>query len=343
MKPFLTDYYGIAGEKITFIPNGIAPAQKPPLSVAERQELKLRLGFGAEERIILYVGRIDEQKGVFALAEAFSRICASHMNVRLVLVGEGQFLGCLSRVHRMKGRLCFTGFIPAEELDDYFQIADVGILPSLFEQCPYTLLEMARHRIPLIVSQIDGPTEMFGPDECRFFPSGFRATALRASMWTCYPPPGRNSEPHGSRSYRQSFRKPLLLRTPHPPTIPSGRPPFPKRSPPTHGCRLSEAVSGLLSFAEKCIFGHNLILHRMDSWIGRHYFSVCIACCTVIRLIVCLVKDPQRMVAIRYSRLLVVVILFLAIADAPAITLIRVITIEYVRASSIQSSPAVSA
>jgi len=170
MKPFLTDYYGISGGKITFIPNGITPAQKPPLSVAERQELKLRLGFGAEDRIILYVGRIDEQKGVFALAEAFSKICVSHMHVRLILVGEGQFLGCLSRVHRMKGRLCFTGFIPAEELEDYYQIADVGVLPSLFEQCPYTLLEMARHRIPLIVSQIDGPTEMFGPDECRFIP-----------------------------------------------------------------------------------------------------------------------------------------------------------------------------
>ncbi|MEJ1731458.1 hypothetical protein SMA90_34550, partial [Escherichia coli] len=84
-KPFLTDYYGISGGKITFIPNGITPAQKPPLSVAERQELKLRLGFGAEDRIILYVGRIDEQKGVFALAEAFSKICVSHMHVRLIL------------------------------------------------------------------------------------------------------------------------------------------------------------------------------------------------------------------------------------------------------------------
>jgi hypothetical protein len=52
----------------------------------------------------------------------------------------------------------------------------------------------------------------------------------------------------------------------------------------------------------------------MDSWdwFVTIFLSVLLAV-AVIRLIVCLVKDPQRMVAIRHSRLLVVVILFLAI------------------------------
>lgn len=168
MKDFLTGYYGIDSQKVEVIPNGIEPVNQVPLSLDEKATLKRTLGFRAEDRILLFVGRIEESKGIFALLDAFSQVCRLRDNVRLVIAGEGQISECLRRNHVVKGRLTFTGFLSPVELEDYYRIADAGIIPSLYDHCPYSLLEMAAHKIPMIVSKIDGLTEMLSPDRCRF-------------------------------------------------------------------------------------------------------------------------------------------------------------------------------
>lgn len=50
----------------------------------------------------------------------------------------------------------------------FYQVADIGIIPSVYDHCPYAALEMIAGRIPLIMSRIDGLNEILDNSECVF-------------------------------------------------------------------------------------------------------------------------------------------------------------------------------
>jgi glycosyltransferase involved in cell wall biosynthesis len=66
------------------------------------------------------------------------------------------------------GRIVFTGYLNQDLIKKFMQIADIGIAPSVYDQCPFSILEMAANKIPLILSEIDGITEIFDNEECYF-------------------------------------------------------------------------------------------------------------------------------------------------------------------------------
>lgn len=136
--------------------------------IIKNLQLKQCLGFSASEKIILFSGRIDPAKGVFFLLEAFEAACKQADNLRLVLMGQGNIQECFQKYQSHYGKITFTGFLPMEKVTAFYRIADVGVFPSLFEQCPYTVLEMIANKIPLIISKINGLKEILDGSQCIF-------------------------------------------------------------------------------------------------------------------------------------------------------------------------------
>ncbi|WP_343318197.1 glycosyltransferase [Sphingobacterium multivorum] len=151
LKTALKDYK-VDKRNAVLIYNGI----KWRSSKSSKQELKRKYGFRSGDFILLYVGRIDESKGVFELLRAFSTIGKSIHTLRLVVVGSGDITKAMSISKNIVGKISYTGFVDRQMLAELYKIADLGILPSYSEQCSMAAIEMLHNNIPLILSDIEG-------------------------------------------------------------------------------------------------------------------------------------------------------------------------------------------
>ncbi len=143
----LADDYGVSADKMHLIYNGWG-------------EGLCRGRLSQEMRTILFVGRLDEIKGVDYLIDAFRQIAPKYADVRLVVVGDGDFQSYLSRCRDLQGRVVFLGRMTSDEVEAVYQSAYIGVMPSFHEQCSYTAIEMMRHGIPLIGTDSTGLAEM---------------------------------------------------------------------------------------------------------------------------------------------------------------------------------------
>ena len=154
----LQQVYQIPAHKIDLVYNGMADVA--PVGPRDKESLKKELGFPSGERIILFVGRLDPVKGVYLLLRAFMALSEELPDCRLILAGDGNLLPYLQACDRHWGRITFTGRLGKERLYQLYQMADIGVMPSLHEQCSYTAIEMMMFGIPLIASTTTGLKEM---------------------------------------------------------------------------------------------------------------------------------------------------------------------------------------
>lgn len=158
-EELLWNEYGIPQNKTVLIYNGLKDEMKVCLQ-DERVRLKKELSFGGDEKIILYVGRLDQNKGVRMLIRAFRLLSEQISGCRLLLVGDGDFAYYFEECDQYWTQITFTGRIEKERLYQLYQIADVGVLPSMHEQCSYTVIEMIMFDLPIIASSTTGLKEM---------------------------------------------------------------------------------------------------------------------------------------------------------------------------------------
>jgi glycosyltransferase len=148
-KDILIDDYKVAPEKLFLVYNGAG-------SRIDDQRDGNKDGF----RTVLFVGRLEKDKGVKYLIEAFVRIADAHPDSKLVIVGDGDFQPYLAQSRTLSGRVAFFGKTDKDEIEDIYRSAYIGVIPSFHEQCSYTVIEMMRHGIPVIGTDRIGLAEM---------------------------------------------------------------------------------------------------------------------------------------------------------------------------------------
>lgn len=168
MKEFLVEEYSINPDKIDIVPNGLDFRRFQTVSQEEKIKLKYKLGFSPNEKLIIFSGRVDPCKGIFFLIDAFMEAYKYQDNLRLVIIGQGDIQDCLKRTDSYFGKITYTGFIPLDKVMEFYKIADVGVISSIYDHCPYTVLEMMSQKIPLILSRINGLDEMLNESQCLF-------------------------------------------------------------------------------------------------------------------------------------------------------------------------------
>lgn len=149
------------GDKLVRIYNGYSSLSSQKEILNQRKALRCELGFTEKELILLYVGRIDDSKGCDSLVKAMSEIIKRYRNIRLIIAGDGNYKLCLHHVGLNCTRIMFTGPVSHEQLEKLYQLSDVGIIPSLWEQCSYVALEMMANRLPVIYADVPGLNELF--------------------------------------------------------------------------------------------------------------------------------------------------------------------------------------
>lgn len=158
-KKLLISEYKINDHKIILINNGLQD-EAPNLSNKEKDSLRAQLLFDKNEKIILYVGRLDCNKGGSELLQAFKQLLTMMPNCKLIIVGNGLYNFYFEQSAEIWSKIIFTGRIKKEQVYKFYQIADVGVLPSYSEQCSYVAIEMMMHGVPIIGTTSTGLSEM---------------------------------------------------------------------------------------------------------------------------------------------------------------------------------------
>lgn len=151
--------YGLSQNKLVFISNGLQDEARI-LDEEQKRTLKKELSFSGNEKVVLFVGRLDEAKGLLLLLKAFKKVVAHLPDAYLIIVGNGKYDEFLKECSSFYGKVTFTGRVEKDFLYRLYQITDVGGHPSLNEQCSYAAIEMMMHGIPLIGLDSVGVGEM---------------------------------------------------------------------------------------------------------------------------------------------------------------------------------------
>lgn len=128
-------------------------------SVRSNNSTRAKFAFGETEFLILYVGRIEDSKGVDILVNVFSNMVLD--NARLVVVGSGAYDLVLEKIEANHSKVTFLGNIDNAEVHNLMVACDIGVIPSLNEQCSYVALEMMSHGMAIIASEVKGMEELF--------------------------------------------------------------------------------------------------------------------------------------------------------------------------------------
>ncbi len=165
MRTHVSKVFSVRPSRITVIPNGIDPGD------LERCELDLPAAraryAGPSERLVLMVGRLMFEKGFHLALDALAQIAAHRRDVRFVIAGAGMAekeLRCQARRLGLDERGSFLGSVPSELLHALYRVADVCVVPSLYEPFGLVPLEAMACGCACIVADTGGLREIVPSD-----------------------------------------------------------------------------------------------------------------------------------------------------------------------------------
>ena len=124
-------------------------------------EWRRRLGGGDGKKILLFVGRLSQEKDLRFLAECYLDIARRRDDVHLAIVGDGPIREELEGM--LYGRATFTGWLRGEDLAAAFASADLFVFPSSVDTSGQVVLEAQASGLPVVLCAEGGACENIIP------------------------------------------------------------------------------------------------------------------------------------------------------------------------------------
>jgi teichuronic acid biosynthesis glycosyltransferase TuaC len=181
LRNIVVGEYGVDGDKVTVIPNGVDVAKFAPMPRTKALE---RLGLEPETSRILYVGGIKRSKGIDYLLKAAKRLMETfHRPIEVLLIGEGgyeQGAKLLPEELGIANAVTFVGKRPNPEIPLWINACDLLVLPSLSEGFGVVLIEAMACGKPVVATRCGGPEDIVNPDTGMLVPPGDEAALAEA-------------------------------------------------------------------------------------------------------------------------------------------------------------------
>jgi D-inositol-3-phosphate glycosyltransferase len=166
-KEDLVRYYNAEPEKVGVVPCGVNMELFQPIDKTfARQKLGLM-----EEKILLFVGRIDPLKGIDKLLKTMP-ILKNHENLKLVVVGgdensraELEGLKKLAASLNIVDSIDFRGLVKQDQLPYFYSAADVCVVPSYYESFGLVPLEALACGTPVVATDVGDLKNIIKPGE----------------------------------------------------------------------------------------------------------------------------------------------------------------------------------
>lgn len=152
----------LPADSVFILPNCVdverfKPQPKDPALIASN-------GLGAS-KLLMTVGRLaanERYKGFDEVIELMPHLLRRHPDLKYMIVGDGPDrprLEALARAHSISDKVIFAGRISEDDKVDYYNLADVYVMPSSGEGFGIVLIEAAACGVPVVGSSIDGSRE----------------------------------------------------------------------------------------------------------------------------------------------------------------------------------------
>lgn len=147
-----------------------------PSADGVRDMVRATLHVAKDEVMILYMGRVVRDKGLFGLIDILATNCSKIGNVKLVLVGAREAFDDAEELKRhlrkypeLLERVHILSACPAEEIWTYFAAADIFAFPSFKEGMPNAVLEAMVSGLPVVAFDIPAIQEILAYDREALF------------------------------------------------------------------------------------------------------------------------------------------------------------------------------
>ena len=154
-RGIVTSRYEVSPDKVSVVYNAVAAANNNVSDVPNP--------ISNDEKIVLFLGRLTQQKGPEYFLEAARKVVSKFTNVRFIIAGGGDMVNvCVKLAADMNiGRyVTFTGFLRGDDVARVFKMADLYVMPSVSEPFGIAPLEAISHDVPVIISKQSGVSEI---------------------------------------------------------------------------------------------------------------------------------------------------------------------------------------
>src|SRR6267143_1346987 len=150
--------FGVGPDKIFALPNFLDETQFSVLP--PRGEFRKRFGIGSDEKMILFLGRLDRVKGLDILVKAYSKLFEARCNTWLVIAGpDNGFLGTIQKLLKelnFASRVIMPGPLYGAPKYQALVDSDFVVLPSRYESFGISVIEANLCGKPVLASNVGG-------------------------------------------------------------------------------------------------------------------------------------------------------------------------------------------
>lgn len=147
-------HYGVPAHDIEVLPNGYSGTEFHCNDGDTRARMRSQLGYGPDERVVVFVANEMERKGFAPLLNAVAML--RDPSIRVLAVGrlnERQGLHEAER-HGLGDRVTFTG--PTSDVANYYAASDVFALPTKYEAWGLVIVEAMACGLPVLTTRLAG-------------------------------------------------------------------------------------------------------------------------------------------------------------------------------------------
>jgi len=155
--------YGL-GNPIEVVPSGISLEQhRQRLDPQLRRQQRQALGLEEDDLVLLNLGRLGGEKNLGELIELFALARQENPRLKFLIVGDGparKELEQLAKKLEVSDHVIFTGMVPPDRVQEYYQLGDIFVSASTSETQGLTYIEAAANGLPLLCRQDDCLTDV---------------------------------------------------------------------------------------------------------------------------------------------------------------------------------------
>jgi glycosyltransferase involved in cell wall biosynthesis len=135
------------------------------------------------------VGRLYHRKGLEILLHAIPPVLKEFNNVKFVISGKGfkqkeESLRNLAKELNIEDHVKFLGYVPDEKLPRLYSTSDIFVLPAIYENFPFAILEAQSTGLPVISTRVGGIPEFLVDNENGFVINPGDSTQLTQKVLT---------------------------------------------------------------------------------------------------------------------------------------------------------------
>lgn len=160
MKNEVNYVFQVPDDKLVVINNGVEVNKFEGIE----KDYNFRRNYAMDnEKIIFFVGRLVQEKGVQILIDAIPKIIQYYNDIKVVIAGKGPQLDYLKHKAYSMGiahNVYFTGYLNDEDLKKLYKCADIAVFPSLYEPFGIVALEGMVANAPVVVTDTCGLGEI---------------------------------------------------------------------------------------------------------------------------------------------------------------------------------------